>query len=103
MCHCLEAQDSKKDHDYYLLKLSDSDEEEDYGNQGIKGGQTILVECDGDEAAGMSVAWTFEFENEPCPQRRGKQEYIRRTSALGATRQGVFPVGGGSGTESVQR
>lgn len=37
-------------------KLSVNDEEEDYGNQGIKGGETILVECDGDEAVGMSLA-----------------------------------------------
>ena len=37
-------------------KLSVTDEEEDYGNPGIKVGETILVECDGDEAVGMSLA-----------------------------------------------
>jgi hypothetical protein len=36
--------------------LSVRDEEQDYGNQGIQGGETILVECDGDEAIGISLA-----------------------------------------------
>jgi hypothetical protein len=37
-------------------ELSAMDEEQDFGNQGIQGGETILVECDGDEAIGMSLA-----------------------------------------------
>ena len=32
------------------------DEEEDMGNQGLSGGSTILVECDVDEAVGLSLA-----------------------------------------------
>lgn len=36
--------------------LSVSDEEEDYGNEGVTGGETIVVECDADEALGMSLA-----------------------------------------------
>lgn len=33
-----------------------SDEEEDFGNEGILGGETMLVECNADEAIGMSIA-----------------------------------------------
>eukprot|EP00977_Amphora_coffeiformis_P007779 scaffold1697_cov180-Amphora_coffeaeformis.AAC.15 len=36
--------------------LSLSDETEEYGNEGIVGGETIVVECDADEALGMSMA-----------------------------------------------
>jgi len=36
--------------------LSVSDETEDYGNEGIVGGAIIIVECDADEALGMSIA-----------------------------------------------
>ena len=32
------------------------DETEDYGNKGIAGGEMVLVECDADEALGMSLA-----------------------------------------------
>jgi hypothetical protein len=37
-------------------ELSINDEDEDYGNDGIQGGEIYLVECDGDEAVGMSLA-----------------------------------------------
>lgn len=37
-------------------RLQINDETEDYGNKGIQGGETYLVECDADEAIGMSVA-----------------------------------------------
>lgn len=32
-----------------------SDEEEEYGNKGLKGGEILLVECDADEAIGMAL------------------------------------------------
>jgi hypothetical protein len=37
-------------------ELSIQDEDEDFGNQGVKGGECLLVECDGDEAVGMALA-----------------------------------------------
>jgi len=37
-----------------ILQVKDNDE--DFGNKGIVGGETLLVECDADEAIGMSVA-----------------------------------------------
>jgi hypothetical protein len=36
--------------------LSVNDEEEEFGNEGIKGGETFVVECDADEAIGISMA-----------------------------------------------
>jgi hypothetical protein len=36
--------------------LQVSDDEEDFGNEGILGGETVLVECNADEAIGMSIA-----------------------------------------------
>ncbi|KAL7565241.1 hypothetical protein ACA910_014539 [Epithemia clementina (nom. ined.)] len=32
------------------------DEDEDYGNKGLKGGETFVVECEADEALGISLA-----------------------------------------------
>jgi DNA-binding transcriptional MerR regulator len=37
-------------------KIDIRDESEDFGNTGVLGGETILVECDVDEAIGMSLA-----------------------------------------------
>ncbi len=36
--------------------VSVRDEEEDFGNPGIRGGETVLVECHADEAIGMALA-----------------------------------------------
>jgi hypothetical protein len=41
-----------------------SNEEHDYGNPGVTGGETFLVECDADEAIGMSLACNIPLQVE---------------------------------------
>jgi hypothetical protein len=45
--------------------LEINDDEETFGNEGILGGETILVECDPDEAIGMSIASDVHLRIEP--------------------------------------
>lgn len=44
--------------------LSIQDEEQDFGNPGVKGGEVFLVECDSDEAIGMSIACGTQLQVE---------------------------------------
>jgi hypothetical protein len=45
-------------------QLQISDNEEDFGNEGILGGETVLVECNADEAIGMSIACSVHLRIE---------------------------------------
>jgi hypothetical protein len=44
--------------------LSISDEDEDYGNENVLGGELLVVECDSDEAVGMSLACDLPLQIE---------------------------------------
>jgi len=46
-------------------EITVSDEDEDYGNLDAKGGTTILVECDADEAVGVALACDMPIRIEP--------------------------------------
>ena len=41
-----------------------SDCDEDFGNEGLKAGETILVECDGDEAIGVALTYNVPLKVE---------------------------------------
>jgi hypothetical protein len=45
-------------------QLQITDETEDFGNAGILGGETVLVECNADEAIGMSIACSVHLRIE---------------------------------------
>jgi hypothetical protein len=45
-------------------ELSVNDETEDYGSSGLKGGSTVLVECDVDEAIGMALTYGVPIQVE---------------------------------------
>ena len=72
--------------------LTVNDDEQDFGNQGVTGGATILVECDPDEAIGMAMACSVPLRIEAdiwnrasvmC--KRDPQAAKEQTSASGAT------------------
>jgi len=44
--------------------LEVNDEDEEFGNEGIRGGETIVVECDSDEAIGMAMACNASLQVE---------------------------------------
>ena len=44
--------------------LSVNDEEEEFGNQGVRGGEVFLVECDSDEAIGMALTCDIPLQVE---------------------------------------
>ena len=45
-------------------EVSISDESVDYGNNGVGGGETILVECSVDEAIGMALVTKLPLQVE---------------------------------------
>jgi hypothetical protein len=52
-------------------QVSISDDEEDYGNAGVTGGETVLVECDADEAIGLAMACDVPLQVESNVLERG--------------------------------
>jgi hypothetical protein len=67
--------------------LQISDYEEDFGNEGILGGETVLVECNADEAIGMSIACSVDL--------RIESEIWERASLMAEPQSVASPTEGG--------
>ncbi|KAL3915048.1 MAG: hypothetical protein SGILL_005829 [Bacillariaceae sp.] len=71
------------------------DFEEDFGNEGIVGGETMVVECDADEAVGVALAYGLPlrveqaiFENAPVLVNRDTEDIMRNATNM----KEVLPV-----------
>jgi hypothetical protein len=67
--------------------LQISDDEEDFGNAGVLGGETMLVECNADEAIGMSIACSVHL--------RIESDVWERASLMGEPQSVARPTEGG--------
>lgn len=70
-------------------QLEVKNEDEEFGNMGAKGGETMLVECDSDEAIGMALAYRVPIQLEPGSWDRSNTLVVPILSSLEADQADV--------------